>query len=241
MKLAAVLFVVFVVAVSVQAQQRTLVQITTCAAGQVASGIGATGGVTCEVPSGGGVPSGMLTFILSGTCASGWTEETSLNGKTLLGTLAANLDVGAAGGNDNITPAGTVSQPTFTGDVFATHQHSDGTFAAAAQVFTGAASACVVNHVHVQSVNSAAAGGLSGYTADTSTNTSVSSGYSTANPTGGSASCTPAGTSNASDVTGNTGAITAGTPSGIVSQPTFAGTPAENRSAFVKVIFCKKN
>ncbi len=41
----------------------------------------------------------------------------------------------------------------------------------------------VTNHVHVQSVNSATTGGLSGYTPDTSTNTSTSSGYSTANPT----------------------------------------------------------
>lgn len=41
----------------------------------------------------------------------------------------------------------------------------------------------VTNHVHVQSVNSATTGGLSGYTPDTSSNTSVASGYSTANPT----------------------------------------------------------
>ena len=54
-------------------------------------------------------------------------------------------------------------------------------------------------HTHVQGVNSAATGGLSGYTADTSTNTRVNSGYSTssgttgitagtANPAGGVAS-----------------------------------------------------
>jgi hypothetical protein len=41
----------------------------------------------------------------------------------------------------------------------------------------------VTNHVHVQSVNSGTTGGLSGYTPDTSTQTSVASGYSTANPT----------------------------------------------------------
>lgn len=35
-------------------------------------------------------------------------------------------------------------------------------------------------HQHTQTVNSAATGGLSGYTADTSTNTGVNSGYSTA-------------------------------------------------------------
>jgi hypothetical protein len=43
----------------------------------------------------------------------------------------------------------------------------------------------VVNHVHVQSVNSGTTGGASGYTPDTSTGTSVASGYSTANPTSG--------------------------------------------------------
>jgi hypothetical protein len=51
----------------------------------------------------------------------------------------------------------------------------------------------VPNHVHVQSVNSATTGGLSGYGVDTSTNTSVASGYSTANPTGGVATGTTAG------------------------------------------------
>lgn len=38
-------------------------------------------------------------------------------------------------------------------------------------------------HSHVQSVNSATTGGLSGYTPDTSSNTSATSGYSTANTT----------------------------------------------------------
>ena len=43
----------------------------------------------------------------------------------------------------------------------------------------------VTNHVHVQNTNSAATGGLVGSAPDTSTNTSVASGYSTANPTTG--------------------------------------------------------
>ncbi len=50
----------------------------------------------------------------------------------------------------------------------------------------------VPNHVHVQSVNSGTTGALSGYTPDTSTSTSVASGYSTQNPTGGVASGTTA-------------------------------------------------
>jgi microcystin-dependent protein len=40
-------------------------------------------------------------------------------------------------------------------------------------------------HAHVQGVNSTATGGLSGYTADTSTNTRVNSGYSTSSATTG--------------------------------------------------------
>jgi microcystin-dependent protein len=40
-------------------------------------------------------------------------------------------------------------------------------------------------HTHVQGVNSTATGGLSGYTADTSTNTRVNSGYSTSSATTG--------------------------------------------------------
>jgi microcystin-dependent protein len=40
-------------------------------------------------------------------------------------------------------------------------------------------------HVHVQGVNSATTGGLSGYTPDTSSNTRVNSGYSTSSSTTG--------------------------------------------------------
>jgi len=280
---------------------------------------------------GGSIPVGSILLIVSGSCPAGFAEETTLNGKTLFGTVAANADVGGIGGADSITPAGTVSQPTFTGNALAghvhsftgaalaghghtftgsalgthlhgvgtyaaaaptftgaalgTHLHGVGTLAASAPTFTGAASSVVVNHVHVQSVNSAATGGLSGYTADTSTNTSATSGYSTANPTGGAASYTPAGTNSAPTLSGSDAAITAGTPAGTnnapalsgssaavgagtpagtldsvsggtpagtldsvgagtpagtVSQPTFAGNSFDNRSAFVKVIFCRK-
>jgi hypothetical protein len=50
-------------------------------------------------------------------------------------------------------------------------------------------------HAHVQGVNSTATGGLSGYTADTSTNTRVNSGYSTSNAATGitAATTNPAG------------------------------------------------
>jgi hypothetical protein len=71
-----------------------------------------------DVGSGGAsasVPTGSIVFLVSGTCAAGWAEAPELDGKTIIGTLAANGDVGTTGGADNITPAGTVAQATFTG------------------------------------------------------------------------------------------------------------------------------
>lgn len=53
-------------------------------------------------------------------------------GRTLIGIDAGNTDfdtVEETGGNLTITPTGTVSQPTFTGDALAGHQHGIGTYA----------------------------------------------------------------------------------------------------------------
>lgn len=75
------------------------------------------------------------------------------------------------------------------------------TVASSAQTFTGTSSTVVVNHVHVQNINSATTGGTNGYGVDTSTSASSASGYSTANPTGGAASYTPAGTNAAGAAT----------------------------------------
>jgi len=214
---------------------------------------------------GSGLPAGAIVLVDAGTCPSGYTEQTGLNGRTVFGTLAANADVGTTGGADSLTPAGTNSAPGFTGtagtvpaETFtgssatsssvsagtpagtntwpvgvptaateaahthggstvswpagvptaaneAAHTHSGSTLTAAAQIFTGASSTVVVNHVHVQNVNSATTGGTNGYGVDTSTGTSSATGYSTANPTGGSASYTPAGTNGTSAVSGTSG------------------------------------
>ncbi len=61
------------------------------------------------------LPSGTVVAITTGTCPSGTSQVTALNGKTLFGTLAANGNVGTTGGSDTITPAGTNGTPTFTG------------------------------------------------------------------------------------------------------------------------------
>lgn len=60
------------------------------------------------------VITGMITMITTGTCGTGWTEVSALNGVMLRGTIAANNDVGNTGGNATITPTGTISQPTLS-------------------------------------------------------------------------------------------------------------------------------
>ena len=140
------------------------------------------------------------------------------------------------------TPAGTVAAPVFTGTPdslthsgtavadHAAHTHSvtsnvtAADHAAHTHSVTSNVTAAdhashthtyteVPNHVHVQSVNSATAGGLSGYTPDTSTNTSVSSGYSTANPTGGVATGTTNGPNATMTHTLTNNSVTSGNPS----------------------------
>jgi hypothetical protein len=134
---------------------------------------------------GSAVPSGAIV-MWSGTVASipqGWLLCDGQNGTPdlrdrFIKGAAAGQNPGATGGSATHThtahPNHVVTQP---GD-HAAHTHT----------YTQ-----VVNHVHLQTVNSVATGGLSGYTADTSTNTPVASGYSTQNPTGGVATGTTAG------------------------------------------------
>ncbi len=45
----------------------------------------------------------MTVVVTTGTCPAGYTEVAGLNGKFLLGTLAANKDIGGTGGSDTIT------------------------------------------------------------------------------------------------------------------------------------------
>ena len=163
---------------------------------------------TCETIPAGGLPAGAVVLIDSGTCPSGYAEDSALSGKTLFGTVAANSDVGTTGGADTITPAGAVAWP------------------AGVPAFTGTSSTAIVNHVHIYTSQTATTGSASSYehgAIDTSS-TAAEASIPTNNPTGGVASYTPAGTI----------AWPAGTPA-------FTGTNFDNRSAFARVIFCKKS
>ena len=175
-----------------------------------------------QLTGGGGssFPVGGIILIVSGTCPAGFAEETTISGKFVLGTVAANADIGTAGGSDSVTPTGTVSQPTFTGDAFSSiinHTH--------------AGSVTDSGHTHLTQRYPTATGSSSGFTIDTSMSGTLADNTlptkiattgitaTTSNPASGVASITPTGT---------------------VTQPVFTGNSQENRPAFIKVIFCRK-
>lgn len=219
------------------------------------------------------LPTGTLIFSTSGTCPLGSTEATDIVDRVLVTTSIAGGLAGTTGGNDNITPAGTVSASTFTGDALSSHSHDVGTYAnssdsagtpsgtnawpAGVPTFAGSSSTVIVNHVHVQNVNTGTTGAQNGYGVDASTNGSGATGISTANPTGGAASYTPVGTiawpagvpaftgsalsSHTHILSGSTASVSGGTPTGTNSTPTFTGSSFDNRQAFVKVIVCRIN
>lgn len=179
-------------------------------------------------PSSGGLPANLIVLTLT-TCPSGYSEATELNGITVIGTLAANKDVGTTGGLDNVTPAGTntavsAGTPSGTNSI---------------PTFTGNASTDVVNHVHTLATGTGTTGNFSQVigTVDTSSG-----------GTGGTPTQTTLGTRSVATVNGvalytPTGSVTAPTFTGSVlgtHNHTFTGTQFDNRSAFIRVIFCKK-
>jgi hypothetical protein len=143
------------------------------------------------------IPSGTISLITTGTCSSGWTQVTALNGVMLRGTLAATGNVGQSGGNDSITP--TVA-----------------TLTAAAQTFTG-------NSVTSSAVSAGTPTGTNGTGTVTplGTNGSVS-----ITPLGTNAAITagtPAGTISAL-TTGADSSTTGGVAKAIAQTPTFTGS-----------------
>ncbi len=187
-------------------------------------------------------------FMLRGTVAANGDVGTTAGSDSIIpsGVNSAPTFTGSALAGHSHTFTGSPLAGhghTFTGSALGAHLHGVGTYAASAHTGSAVADHAshthtytqVVNHVHVQNVNSATTGGLSGYTPDTSTNTSVASGYSTANPTGGVAMGTTAGPSavlthsvtqpSTHTMSGSSSADSAGTPAGTLNSVS-AGTPA---------------
>lgn len=232
--------------------------------------------------------SGSILMVDTGSCPSGFTEVSTLNGKTLLGTLAANSDVGGTGGADNITPVGTngtvsftpsgtnawpVGVPTAANE--ASHTHAAGAISWPAGVPTAAnesththgigsyvaANESAHTHAFTQSSNATtpdlitslgtgAAVAASGTTGAGSAHLHTLSGTSAAGAAHTHTLSWPAGVptsaaTGAGSVHAHILSWPAGTPtftgsSGTVPAQTFTGSSFDNRSAFVKVIFCKK-
>lgn len=153
---------------------------------------------------GDGVPVGASILIDAGTCPDGYEENTALNGKTLVGTLAANGNVGTTGGSDTITPAGTIAPITQV----VSHTH--------------AITITDPGHVHPEGYRNTGTAGTAGVQgASTANNASIAGGVLSATTGITAASAAPAG--------------------GVASiTPTFTGTAVDNRSAFVRVIICRK-
>jgi hypothetical protein len=224
---------------------------------------------TAFMTGGASVPSGLVTMILTGTCPTGWTEVSALNGVMLRGTVAANNDVGTKGGNATITPTGTVSQPalamsayTPTGTVTApVFTGSQGTIPA--ETFTG-------NQGTTSAVSAGTPAGTNS-TSSVATTSGSKAGSSTGAFTaiGGAAAgsnftvpaetftgsamaththtLTPAGTNSSTTFTpagtNSTPTFTgaAANLTGTVSQPAFQGQAIDPSPSYTKVIFCSKN
>lgn len=192
------------------------------------------------------IPSGLIFLSLT-ACPTGFTELSVLSGKFILGTVAANGNVGTGGGVDTITPSGTnstasftpigtVSSPLFTGNAGVVPA-APISWPASVPVFTGNPFSSVINHTHTVTTTWNVQGGTTAAVTGTHVMTSTATGGSaripttgdavsavTANPAGGVASITPAGTV-AWPASVPTNGTVGFTPTGSNSAPAFTGTP----------------
>lgn len=136
----------------------------------------------------GGLDSGLIVLSLA-ACPSGYSEETSLNGKFVLGTLNANGNVTGTGGSDTITSVINHTHTVTVTDPGHTHTLPVGATDDTAAPFDRADAGSNTS-------------GANATTASGSSTTGITA--TTANPAGGVASI-------------------------------------DNRPAFVRVIFCKKD
>lgn len=177
---------------------------------------------------GASLPSGFVGLVVTGTCPQGTTQVGALDGKTLVGTVAANANVGGTGGADSITPAGTNAN----GEVGAHAGAAVADHASHTHTYTQ-----VPNHVHPYASQTATTGAASSYehgAIDTSSAATEAS-ITTNTNTGGVATGTTAGPS------ATLSHVVTQPSNHTFTQPTFAGTQFDNRSAFTRVIFCQAN
>lgn len=152
-------------------------------------------------------PKGAIIIVITGFCPTGFSEVPSLNGLSLLGTIAVNGNIGTIGGSDNVVPTGNISTPIFNGNSLASHSHE-----LPFQLNT--------TNPQYRQIGS----GIFG--------------------TGTSRLASSQGTFSASSVNAPVAmsqSVSAGVPSGIISTPLFSGGSFDNRSRFMRVIFCSKN
>lgn len=130
-------------------------------------------------------PSGAIMFIASGTCPTGFTEVSALNGKMWRGTVAANGNVGTTGGADSVTPTFTGNSVTSSAVSAGTPAGTNGTVSITPLLNAIAWPAGVPTFAGSSSTTSAQV-----FTGSSATSSAVSGG-------------TPAGTNGASATTGN--------------------------------------
>ena len=193
------------------------------------------------------VPSGLIS-MWSGLLANipaGWVLCNGANGtpdlrSSFIKGSAAGVEPGITGGSATITPAGTVSTPTFTGSALGTHSHTAGTLVPSAHAGTAVADHAahthsvtsnvtvadhashthtytdVPNHTHPYNVQGSATPATTGGNVVTSTATGGSSrtaAIATSNPSGGVATGTTAGPGAVLTHTPTNNAVTSGNPS----------------------------
>ena len=196
--------------------------------------------------SGGGaaVPTGAILFVISGTCPSGYVEETGLDGKTLLGTLAAHANIGTTGGADTITPAGTNGTGTVTPLGTIAYPAGVPTHSGTAATFTGNALGTHAHELPWQIPSTTTIRQIAVATFGTGTSRAA-----TAVSAAGTANTTSAAVALSQAVTAGTPAGTVAWPAGVpvlsgtsstTSAQVFTGTQFDNRSNFVRLIGCRK-
>jgi hypothetical protein len=163
---------------------------------------------TVSQPSFTGTSSQATSAVSAGT-PSGTVSQPTFTGTTSQATSAVSAG----------TPEGTVSQPTFTGNALATHTHT----------FTGNAMAGHAHELPLQLVSGTSTRHLPAATFGTGTSRAAQ-GADTATANTTSAAVALSQNVSAGTPSGTNAAISAGTPTGIVSQPTFTGSALGNHS-----------